>query len=136
MTVGNTTVLQHTISGRHEASVLCIADALDGRYIRLTNVAGGVRFDVNGDGVLDRVAWTPPGARAGFLVLDRNGNGTIDSLGELFGQAVSGVRRPEGSANSFSDLGAFDRPENGGNGDGLISAGGRGVRAAAAGEQA
>ena len=122
MTVGNTTVLQHTISGRHEASVLCIADALDGRHIRLTNVAGGVAFDVNGDGVLDRVGWTVPGADVRLLALDRNGNGVIDSLGELFGQAVSGRRHPEGAANSFSDLGAFDRPENGGNGDGLISA--------------
>ncbi len=95
---------------------------LDGHPVRLTSVAGGVRFDINGDGVLDRVAWTAAGARAGFLVLDRNGNGAIDTLGELFGQTVSGHRRPEGAANSFADLAAFDLPENGGNGDGLISA--------------
>ncbi len=96
---------------------------LDGHPVRLTSVAGGVRFDVNGDGVLDRVAWTAAGTRAGFLVLDRNGNGAIDSLDELFGQAVSGSRRrPGGTANSFLDLAAFDLAENGGNGDGLISA--------------
>ncbi len=65
---------------------------LDGHPVRLTSVAGGVRFDVNGDGVLDRVAWTVAGARVGFLVLDRNGNGVIDSLDELFGQAVVSFR--------------------------------------------
>ncbi len=69
------------------------------------------------------MAWTVAGARVGFLVLDRNGNGVIDSLDELFGQAVSGSRRrPGGTANSFADLAAMDLPENGGNGDGLMSA--------------
>ena len=96
--------------------------ALDGHHIRLTGVAGGVPSDVDGDGVLDRVAWTVSGAQVGFLVLDRNGNGVIDSLGELFGRAVSGRRQPEGLANSFADLAAFDRAENGGNGDRAISA--------------
>ena len=88
----------------------------------LTSVAGGVLFDINGDGVRERVAWTVAGAPVGFLALDRDGDGAIDSLGELFGQVASGQRRPEGTANSFPDLAAFDRPENGGNGDGVISA--------------
>jgi hypothetical protein len=115
---------------------------LDGRHLHLTSVTAGVGFDVNGDGVRDRVAWTLPGARMGFLVLDRNGNGVVDSLGELFGQAVSGSRRParlrrayggsavalralagrrrNGPATSLADLALFDRPEQGGNGDGRI----------------
>ena len=54
--------------------------------------------------------------------LDQNGNGVVDGQGELFGQAVTGRRHPEGPANSFALLAAFDRPANGGNGDGLISA--------------
>ena len=61
-------------------------------------------------------------ASVGFLALDRDGDGRIDHPGELFGQTVLGRRRPEGSANSFADLAAFDRPEHGGNGDGIISA--------------
>jgi YD repeat-containing protein len=95
---------------------------LDGHPVRLTSVAGGVLFDVNGDGVRERVAWTVAGAPVGFLALDRDGDGAIDSLGELFGQVASGQRRPEGTANSFLDLAVFDGAENGGNGDGLISA--------------
>jgi hypothetical protein len=67
---------------------------LDGRHIRLTNVAGGVAFDINGDGVREQVAWTVAGAQVGFLALDRDGDGRIDSVGELFGQAVSGQRHP------------------------------------------
>ena len=99
-----------------------LAIALDGRPVRLTGLAGGVSFDLDGDGVRERVAWTVAGASVGFLALDRDGDGGIDHLGELFGQTVSGRRRPEGTANSFLDLAAFDRPEHGGNGDGLISA--------------
>ncbi len=95
---------------------------LDGHPVRPTSVAGGVLFDVDGDGVLDRVAWTAGAGRMGFLELDRNGNGAIDSLGELFGQTVSGHRRPEGAANSFTLLAAYDTPALGGNGDGRISA--------------
>ena len=95
---------------------------LDGRPIRLTGVRNGVLFDVNGDGIPDRVAWTTAGASVGLLVLDQNGNGVVDGQSEMFGQAATGRRHPEGTANSFTDLAAFDRPANGGNGDGLISA--------------
>ena len=122
VTLRGTTALLHTFFRGHKASALCAADALDGHPVRLTSVAGGVLFDINGDGVRERVAWTVAGAPVGFLALDRDGDGAIDSLGEMFGQVASGERRPEGTANSFADLAAFDRPENGGNGDGLISA--------------
>ena len=40
---------------------------LDGHHVRLTGVADGVAFDVNGDGVLDRVGWTVPGADVGLF---------------------------------------------------------------------
>ena len=68
------------------------------------------------------MAWTVTGTRVGLLALDRSGDGVIDGAGELLGQAVSGLRRPEGGANSFADLAAFDRPDHGGNGDGAIDA--------------
>lgn len=53
--------------------------------IKLTGVAGGVGFDFDGDGSVERTAWTAPGSRLAFLAIDRNGNGSIDSGSELFG---------------------------------------------------
>jgi hypothetical protein len=72
--------------------------------------------------------------RVVHVVVDRHGNGLVDNLGEFFGQAVSGSRRSavalralawrrrNGPATSLADLALFDRPEQGGNGDGEISA--------------
>jgi hypothetical protein len=40
-----------------------------------------VRFDMNGDGALDKSGWIS--RRDGFLVVDRNGNGLIDDGSEL-----------------------------------------------------
>lgn len=52
---------------------------------RLTGVEDGVRFDLDADGVAELVAWTEPDSDDAFLVMDRNGNGQIDSGAELFG---------------------------------------------------
>lgn len=53
--------------------------------ITLTSVEDGVWFDIDGDGIIDHVAWTREGSDDGFLVFDRNGNGVIDDGHELFG---------------------------------------------------
>ena len=42
-----------------------------------------VYFDMDGDGFKERTAWVESGD--GLLVLDKNGNGTIDNGTELFG---------------------------------------------------
>ena len=55
---------------------------LGGDGIRLVEAnKSRVRWDVDGDGKAERVGWTD--GKDAFLVLDRNGNGCIDSFSEL-----------------------------------------------------
>lgn len=88
-----------------------------GGEIRLTGPE--VFFDIQNTGVPQLMGWTEADHETAFLVLDRNGNGTIDNGSELFGNKTI---LPDGSGadNGFLALGWYDRPENGGNSDGII----------------
>jgi hypothetical protein len=96
---------------------------LDGDGLALTHPLAGVTFDLLGDGSPVRTGWTSGTALDAFLVLDRNGNGVIDSGTELFGNYTEQPSpKKKGDANGFLALAVFDERPNGGNGDRWIDA--------------
>jgi hypothetical protein len=94
-----------------------------GQGFQLTSAEDGVIFDISGTGSPIPIAWTAPSSGNAFLALDRNHDGKIDSGKELFGNFTSQPPCPDGGRtclNGYRALAEFDRPENGGNGDGII----------------
>lgn len=87
---------------------------LDGDGVETVGADAGVLFDHDGDGLRQGSGWA--NRDDGFLVLDRNGNGIIDSGRELFGDntLLAGGERAE---DGFAALAEMD-----GNGDGIVDA--------------
>ncbi len=93
---------------------------LSGEGFHLTSLTDGVLFDFAGTGTKVHVSWTEPGSSDAFLVLDRNHNGKIDSALEMFGNLTA--QPSSDNPNGFLALAEYDKPENGGNNDGIIDA--------------
>ena len=91
-----------TCPGCCEVSPIIISTRGD---YHLTSVADGVFFDIDADGVADRMSWTAPGTDVGFLALDRNRNGSIDHGAELFSDTIA--------ANGWAALAELDTNRDG-----------------------
>ena len=104
-------ILLEKAAGWAEGADPLILD-LDGDGIETVSLGDSkVYFDQDGDFFAERTGWLS--GDDGFLALDRDGNGRIDDISELFG----GV-----GVSGFGALGVYDEIANGGNEDGVIDA--------------
>jgi hypothetical protein len=92
---------------------------LSGGGFHMTDVNSGVYFDFFGTGTSSLVSWTQAGAQNGWLALDLNRNGKIDSGRELFSNAMASTL-PGPQRLGFKALAVYDTVSYGGNGDGVI----------------
>lgn len=93
-----------------------------GDGFRMTDSENGIRFEVFGHEIKIQTAWTVSNSDDAWLVLDRNGNGLIDNGSELFSSASPQTVLPFPQLkNGFNALAEYDKPSNGGNGDGDIT---------------
>lgn len=92
---------------------------LSGKGFHMTDVEDGVVFDILSTGKPIQMAWTAPGVDNAFLALPAS-DGRVYSSNQLFGNYTP---QPQSARpNGFLALAVYDKPENGGNGDGVIDA--------------
>jgi hypothetical protein len=99
------------VSGQNDltrdAGITPIVIDLDGNGIQtISRANSGGSFDLFGNGSAVASGWIS--GSDGFLAVDKNGNGTIDGISELFGGTAKGA--------GFAQLAAYDS-----NNDGLVN---------------
>jgi len=109
---------QNNCTGPDACSPLVLDLAGDG--IATSGSDDPVSFDLTGDGVPETITWLARGSDDAFLWIDIDNDHRVDNGRELFGV---GTLLPSGetAGDGFVALQAYDRLENGGNGDGVIS---------------
>jgi len=89
----------------------------EGEGFHLTSADSGVTFDITGTGHPVQMGWTDPQFHNAFLALPGS-DGLVHNGKQLFGNYTP--QPPSAHPNGFLALAEFDKPENGGNGDGII----------------
>ncbi|HEX2832036.1 MAG TPA: hypothetical protein VHW00_03425 [Thermoanaerobaculia bacterium] len=69
-------------------------------------------FDINADGVKDRITWSDRGSTVAFVAMDLDGDGQINDGSELFGNAMQ-LASGENAVNGFEALNALDLNHDG-----------------------
>jgi hypothetical protein len=108
-----TTCDQEELSNDPESPIVI---ATGSSSYHFTSVQDGVRFDIDGDGAAEQVAWTRMNQEVAFLAIDLDGNGRISSGKELFGNHTI-----PGESNGFQALAKMALESNGGVARGSIS---------------
>ena len=89
----------------------------EGEGFHLTSPVAGVSFDISGTGHPIPIAWTDEHYHNAFLALP-GPDGLIHNGKQLFGNFTPQPASP--NPNGFIALAQYDKPENGGNNDGVI----------------
>lgn len=85
---------------------------LNDEKIRLTSPDAGTRFDLEGNGAAEMYSWPSNPDNSVFLAYDKNGDGIINDVHELFGNNTVG---PDGkkTSNGFEALKKYDLNQDG-----------------------
>ena len=108
----------HGPSGEDDSPV-CSPIIIDpeGEGFHLTSAGAGVMFDISGTGHPIQMSWTDGRYHNAFLALP-GPDGLVRNGKELFGNFTP--QPPSAKPNGFIALAQYDKPENGGNSDGII----------------
>lgn len=112
---GSTVITQDAeCDGEGDPLVIDFAD------VGFKTIKPSVSFDLSNRGANDIFGWIAPNSNLGFLALDLNKNGKIDNGSELFSNYMF-IAENVLATNGFEALKSFDRADNGGNQDNVIT---------------